>query len=173
MRYLIIILTAILFSGCYNAQKATEQVNKADSKFPEIIAKLARDKYPCTDLLKNDTAVIYKDTLVYIECPDTSVTNNNPFEVLRTDTVNKVITKTIRVPVTLPIRTQVITKWFEDSAKLKLAALSMDKITKENQQLQTDLKAIQGKLKTRTKYLWWLLALCIGLTVWNFRKLFI
>lgn len=165
MRYLIFIL---LFSSCYNAQKATDQVNKADNKYPEIVAKLARNKYPCTDLLKNDTAVIFRDTTVYVDCPDTAQIAT--YETIRTDTVNRTITKTIRVPVTLPIRTQVITKWFEDSAKLKLADITMDRVRADLQKIKTDFDATQDKLKTRTKYLWWLLALCIGLLVLKFIK---
>ena len=169
LKYLLILL---LLPGCYTAKKATEQIKKADNKFPEVVAKLARDKYPCTDLLKNDTAVIWRDSVVFIDCPEIAP---NEFErvVIKTDTVNNVITKTVRVPVRVQLPTQVVTKWYEDSAKLKMAAVAADKLAAENTGLKSKLESTQGKLTTRTKYLWWLLALCAGLTVWNFRKLFI
>lgn len=166
MRYLIFIL---LFSSCYTAQKATDQVNKADSKFPEVVAKLARDKYPCTDLLKSDTAVIFVDSLIYIDCPDTAQIGT--YETIRTDTVNHTVTKTIRVPVTLPIRTQVITKWFEDSAKLKLAAIQINNLAAENKAVKDQLNEINKKLATRTKYMIWLLLLCIGLAFFSLYKI--
>ena len=145
MRYLLI---ALLLCGCYTQKKATEQVNKANDKFPEVVAKLARDKYPCTDLLKPDTAVIWKDTIVYVDCPDTA---SNPFQVVRYDTVNKVVTlpgRTIKVPVTIPAKTVYIDRWFEDSAKLKLAAIERDKLVKENEKQK---KTIQDKEKTIRK----------------------
>ena len=145
MRYLLI---ALLLCGCYTQKKATEQVNKANDKFPEVVAKLARDKYPCTDLLKPDTAVIWKDTVVYVDCPDTA---SNPFQVVRYDTVNKVVTlpgRTIKVPVTIPAKTVYIDRWFEDSAKLKLAAIERDKLVKENEKQK---KTILDKEKTIRK----------------------
>lgn len=161
----IVIITALL-SSCYTQKKATDQVNKANDNFPEIVAKLARDKYPCTDLLKPDTAVIFKDTVIYVDCPDTATIANSPFEVIRTDTVNKVITKTIRVPVHLPIQVQTITKWYEDSAKLKLAGIQINTLQKDNDRLA-------AKLKARTKWMWIFLVIAICLTAWSLRKLFI
>ena len=139
MRYLLI---ALLLCGCYTQKKATEQVNKANDKFPEVVAKLARDKYPCTDLLKPDTAVIWKDTIVYVDCPDTA---SNPFQVVRYDTVNKVVTlpgRTIKVPVTIPAKTVYIDRWFEDSAKLKLAAIERDKLVKENEKQKKTIRKL-------------------------------
>lgn len=162
MKYLIAL---VFLSGCYTAEKAARQVNKANYKHPEVVAKIARDFYPCTDLLKDDTTIFLRDTLIYIECPD-NITPDSKFETVRFDTLNKTITKIVRVPVNMPIITQVVTKWYEDSAKLKIASIQAIKLTADNESLQS-------KLARRTKYLWWLLALCIGLTVWIFIKLFI
>jgi len=145
MRYLLI---ALLLCGCYTQKKATEQVNRANDKFPGVVAKLARDKYPCSEVLRPDTAVIWKDTVVYVDCPDTA---SNPFQVVRYDTVNKVVTlpgRTIKVPVTIPAKTVYIDRWFEDSAKLKLAAIERDKLVKENEKQK---KTIQDKEKTIRK----------------------
>ena len=145
MRYLLI---ALLLCGCYTQKKATEQVNRANDKFPGVVAKLARDKYPCSEVLRPDTAVVWKDTTIFVDCPDTS---SNPFQVVRYDTVNKVVTlpgRTIKVPVTIPAKTVYIDRWFEDSAKLKLAAIERDKLVKENEKQK---KTIQDKEKTIRK----------------------
>lgn len=159
-------LMVLLFSGCSTAK---ELLDKAEKKDPAIVAKYARDKFPCTDLLKPDTLTVYQDSLVYIDCP-----SEGTDIITFVDTLNtRVPGKTIRVPVNIPVRTQIVTKWYEDSAKLRLAAIDRDACNKINQKLTADNEKLAGKVKTRTKYLWWLLALCIGLTVWTFRKLFI
>jgi len=165
MKLIKYLLPIVLLSSCYTAKKATDQVNKADAKYPEIVAKLARDKYPCTDLLKPDTATIYRDSLVFIDCPEVVP---NDYNIGKTDTIriNGVIYRTVKVPVNMPVKTVQVTKWFEDSAKLKLAAVAVDKLQAENQTLA-------GRLKTRTKLMWIFVIIAFGLTVWNFRKLFI
>jgi len=169
--YLPLLFIMATVAGCYTQKKATEQVNKANDKFPELVAKLARDKYPCTDLLKNDTAVIFKDTTIYVDCPDTARTD--VFETVRVDTVNHTITKTIRVPVTLPVKTVYVNKWYEDSAKLKLHTLTITSLQKEIDRLQADNNTLAGKLKTRTKIMWLFVVIAVGMTIWNFRKLFV
>lgn len=153
--FIIILLAGILIlTGCYTPQKAQQQVDKANNKFPEIVAKLARDKYPCTDLLKPDTAVIWKDTVVYVDCPDTSKAQE--YGPVRVDTVNSVRTvvlpgKTIKVPVSIPVKTLYIDRWFEDSAKLKLASIERDKLLKENESLKNTIRAKQKTIGKLTK----------------------
>lgn len=52
----LLILT-LLFTGCYSAKKAAEQVKKANDNYPEVVAKTARDLYPCIPLkAKTDSA---------------------------------------------------------------------------------------------------------------------
>jgi len=168
IKLIIIGIVIMCFNSCYNAQKATEQVNKADSKFPEIVAKLARDKYPCTDLLKPDTLVTIKDSLVFVdvECPDSITTET----IVKTDTLNNVITKTIRVPVNMPIQIRTITKWFEDSAKLKLAAISLNNLQQDTANYRKQIVKLDGKVATRNKWLLWLLIVVICETIWILRK---
>lgn len=170
----MILLAAALiiscFTGCYTQKKATDQVNKANDKYPDVVAKLARDKYPCTDLLKPDTAILYRDTTVYIECPDSIPST---FEVIRRDTVNNTVVRTVRVPVTLPVKTVYIDRWYEDSAKLKLMVSQVASIQKENEKLQAKNDTLSARIKTRTKLMWLFVIIAAGLTVWTFRKLFI
>jgi len=172
MKLIKYLLPIVLLSSCYTAQKATQQVNKADAKYPEIVAKLARDKYPCTDLLKPDTATIYRDSLVFIDCPEVVP---NDYTIGKTDTIriNGVIYRTVKIPVNMPVKTVYVTKWYEDSAKLKLSAIDLQTQIKQVQKLQGENDTLAGKLKTRTKLMWLFVIIALGLTVWTFRKLFI
>jgi len=164
MKYLLIIL---LFTGCYSAKKAQQQVDKADSHYPEIVAKLARDKYPCTDLLKPDTTIIYEDSiiLVEIECPD------QPTEVIRYDTVNNVITRTVRVPVNMPVQIRTVTKWYEDSAKLKILNLEATACQQAVKKLQAtnDKQAVKIARKSKENWIWRIIAIILAAwTVFRF-----
>jgi len=159
---------AAFLTGCYTAKKAEQQVNKANDNFPAVVAKLARDKYPCTDLLRPDTAILYRDTLVYIDCPDSIPAT---FEVVRRDTVNNIVTKTVRVPVTLPIRERVITKWYEDSAKLKLAQIALNGLHKDTARMQARIATLQAQSKRRGTENWIWRAIAISLIVWQGIKL--
>lgn len=160
--------TAAALTGCYTAKKAEQQVNKANDHFPGVVAKLARDKYPCTDLLRPDTAILYRDTLVYIDCPDSIPAT---FEVVRRDTINNLVTKTVRVPVNLPIRERIITKWYEDSAKLKLAQIALNRLQADTARLQARITTLQAQSKRRGMENWIWRAIAITLIVWQGIKL--
>lgn len=170
IQLIIIGILIMLFPSCYNAKKATQQVNKANDNYPEVVAKIARDKYPCTDLLKPDTLITYKDSLVLveIECPELI----EPTTVVKIDTVNNVITKTIRVPVNMPIQTRTVTKWFEDSAKLKLYDVALNKANTANEKLQATVIAQDKKIahKTKENWIWRIIAIC--LICWQVWKIY-
>jgi len=163
MKYLLLIF---ILTGCYTQKKATEQVEKANDKFPEVVAKLARDKYPCKDLLKPDTTTIYQDSLIFVEveCPDV------PTEVIRIDTVNNVITRTVRVPVNMPVQIRTVTKWYEDSAKLKLFTLQVESLQADTASLRQETVKLYGKVSSRNKWLLWLIIICACETLWILRK---
>lgn len=156
------------FTGCYTSKKAEQQVNKANDHYPGVVAKLARDKYPCTDLLRPDTAILYRDTLVYIDCPDSIPAT---FEVIRRDTINNVVTKTVRVPVNLPVRDRIITKWYEDSAKIKLAQIALNGLQKDTARMQARITTLQAQSKRRGMENWIWRAIAITLIVWQGIKL--
>ena len=160
MKYILIIL---IFASCSTAQ---ELMDKAEKKDPAIVAKLARDKYPCKDLLKPDTTTIYQDSiiLVEIECPDV------PTEVIRVDTVNNVITRTVRVPVNMPVQIRTVTKWYEDSAKLKLFTLQVESLQADTASLRQETVKLSGKVSSRNKWLLWLIIICACETLWILRK---
>lgn len=164
MRYLLILL---LLQSCYTANKAIKQVDKANTHYPEVVAKIARDKYPCTDLLKPDTAVIWRDSVVIVDCPDN---RNDYFETVRTirDTVNRII----KVPVTVPVRIQTITKYFEDSAKLKLAALELSKFVKSNNDLTNKLTEVNATAAHRAKENWFWRIIASIIICWQAFKIY-
>ncbi len=164
MRYILINTCIILLlTSCYTQKKAAEQVNKANDKFPAVVAKLARDKYPCKDLLKPDTTIIYEDSiiLVEIECPDV------PTTVIKVDTVNNVITRTVRVPVTLPVQTRYITKWYQDSAAVYLLTKDLEHAKFANTKLTDDNNSLSKKVARKSKENWIWRIIAIILAAWT------
>ena len=166
MKYLIIIL---LLASCSSAK---ELMDKAEKKDATIVAEYARQKYPCKDLLKPDTAVIWKDTTVYIDCPDTSQGNDFGVVITKTDTVNNTVVKTIRVPVTRPVRTQTITKWYEGSAKLKINQVQITNLQKDTAQLTASRDSWKGKAKHREKENWIWRIIASVLICWQVWKIY-
>lgn len=158
---ILVILLITIFTGC---QTAKQLMDKAERKDPAIVATYARDKYPCTDLLKPDTAVLYRDTTVYIDCPDTVPAT---FETVRVDTVNNVTVRTVRVPVNLPIRERIITNWYEDSAKLKLAQIALNSLQADTARLQARITILQARSERRGKENWIWRAIAIALIIWT------
>lgn len=164
MKYLIII---ILLSSCSTAQ---ELMDKAEKKDPAIVAKVARDKFPCKDLLKNDTTVLYKDSLVFVEveCPEVVTTET----IIKTDTINNVVTKTVRVPVTIRTAGQVITKWYEDSAKIRIAAVALNGCNTEVLKLQASNDSLSKKAARRGKENWIWRIIASVLICWQVWKIY-
>lgn len=182
LQLLLIGIVIMLFSKCYTSDKAQKQVDKANAKFPDIVAKLARDKYPCRDLLKPDTVITYADSLIFIECPDSNYTPNDYGTVVGNGGIGlptssagtvKVETRTVKVPVKILVPSKVINNWYEDSAKIKLLTIDIDKLQKENTTLKADKENLQDKVDKRNKWLLWLIILCVLLTLWTIRKIFI
>lgn len=163
---LLIIIIAIM-AGCSSAKKLLDKAERKDSK---IVAEYARDKYPCTDILKPDTTVIIKDSLIFIdiECPDIV-----PAEiVVKTDTVNNIITRTIRVPVTLPVQVKYITKWFEDSAKLKIYATDAQSCNTAVLNLREANHTLSVKVSNKGQENWLWRIIAIILIAWQVYKLY-
>jgi len=165
---ILIGLVIMCFSRCSSAK---ELMDKAEKKDPAIVAEYARQKYPCTDLLKPDTVTLYEDSLVFIECPDSNYAPGEYATVLRDTLWQPGQVRTVKVPVKILVPSKVITQWYEDSAKLKIAAVRIAGLEKENGELKKENESLSGKLARRTKYLWWLLALCIGLSIFSAYKI--
>ena len=169
-RILIAISAAILLllscSPKYNAEKAIADVDKANGKYPAPVAEWLRKQYPCITRA-SDTVVLSRDSIVYIDCPDLPQIVHEPGS---TDTVYKVQTKTVRVPVHLPIQTQYITTYIEDSAKIKAITVAYNEL-----QAKYTLRDAQatGYEEQRNKLRWILfiiIGIAIGLTAWRVSK---
>jgi len=160
MKYVIGALFAIsVLPSCYTDKKATKQIEKAMDRKPELALEKFRTKYPCVQT-GSDTTIVIKDTTieVEVECPDLVDTT------FIRDTINKVDQKVIikKVPVKVQLPGQVITKYIEDSAKIKLLSLEINKLQAENKDLK---ERVDGLKKWRTylliPYILILLALLI------------
>lgn len=163
----VVILLLAIISVLASCSTAKELLDKAEKKDPAIVATYARDKYPCTDLLKPDTATIWRDSTVYIECPDSIPAT---YETVRYDTVNNTITRVVKVPVTIRTAGQVITRWYEDSAKLKLYRLQVEGLQSDTANYRKQMHKLTGKVSTRNKWLLWLLVVVVCETLWILRK---
>jgi len=60
LRVYKILVAAFLLGGCYTQNKAVKQVNKALGSYPEIVAKIALDSFPC-NVIKVDTIITHFD----------------------------------------------------------------------------------------------------------------
>ena len=176
-RLIIAILAAVaLMASCapkYTPDKAIASVDKANSHFPTPVAEWTRKHYPCITKA-SDTVVLSRDSIIYVDCPDLPQIVH---EAGTTDTVYS--TKTIRVPVHLPVQTQYITKYIEDSAKIKVMQAAIDglnaELTATKNQLDTKTKQADEYRQERNKLRWILfviIGIVIGLTVYKVSKSF-
>ena len=135
---------AFLLVGCYKPMDALRDINKAEMRYPKVVSDYVGEHFPCkpkTDsLIKIDT--IYQD--VEVLCP--------PSDTLY-DTINHVATKIVTRPVkkyiTIPSKTITITKYVEDSAKIKSLSLT-------NSQTQEELKKCSEQKEKKSNWILWL-----------------
>lgn len=177
LQLILIGLLIMCFSSCYTEKKARQQIDKADTAFPGLLPDIARTRFPCTDLLRPDTITQVHDTVVYIECPEDPLgykpTTRRPNDYTRIDTVRLPgSTRTVRVPVTLPVQVQYITKWYEDSAKLKLSALALTKSAERIQALEKQLADMTGSRAWYRRWFWWLIVAVVILGAFATYKIF-
>ena len=71
----------------------------------------------------------------------------------------------------MPVRTQVITKWYEDSAKLKIAAVNSVRQLAEIDKLQAQRDMYKDKSDHRGKENWIWRVIAIILICWQVFKL--
>lgn len=171
----LLILLALLWAtcnltACYSPKKADKQVSKALAYYPEKVAKIARNAFPCTNT-QNDTIIVSKDTVIEVPCPD----DYHDVQNIVHDTVQTKVyqNKIVKVPVTLPIKTVTITKLVEDSAKIYMLSQAYDEVSakKDEEKLRAD-KA-EDKASRRGKWnllLFILLAASIALNYIQFKK---
>lgn len=150
MKYILIIL---LFASCNATKQAAKHLNKAFKKDRVYVAKATRDSFPCIELLRTDTALVVLDSVVYVECPDYSNVVN---KVTHDTSFIKGVNKTIRVPVYIPVQTKIITKYFEDSAKIFIAQ-------KETAKANVETEKYKNKSQRRGNFITWLIVAILAL----------
>lgn len=156
MKYILIIF---ILASCNSTKQAAKHLNKAFKKDAALVARVTRDSFPCTELLKTDTTFVVTDSTVYVDCPDYSNISDT-IKVHDTMRSQIVTTKFIKVPVKLPVKTMYVNRWFEDSAKIKLANNDLTKIVKSRDEYK-------GKAERRGKLILWLIVAIAILTATN------
>lgn len=112
MKYLMFLCFGLI--GCYTPQKARRGMDKAMSVHPAVAAQFCADNYPAT-VGKVDTFTLIIDSLVSVECPDSTIITE---VVVNHDTIRTVTVKREKVYVNVPAKTVYITKEIIDSAKV-------------------------------------------------------
>ena len=139
-----------LLGGCYTQFKATKQVGKALASYPQIVARIALDSFPC-NVIRIDTVIYERDTIV----------ESYPVETTLVDTF--VITKKLYVK--LPYKTIYITKVVESTAKLTIINAQLDSVNNAICELQKSKDEIINKVGRKNKTIYLLLAFIFALSI--------
>jgi hypothetical protein len=165
MKYILLIFILV---SCNSTKQAARHLNKAFKKDAALVARVTRDSFPCTELLKTDTTFVVTDSTVYVECPDYSNISDTMHDTLRSQifTPSGINSKgnaafiPKRVQIKVPVKTMYVNRWFEDSAKIKLANNDLSKIGKSRDEYK-------GKAQRRGKLILWLFVAVAILTASN------
>jgi hypothetical protein len=152
LRGFSILIAALLLGGCYSPYKAAKQVNKALYSYPQIVAKIALDSFPC-DVIRIDTIISVRDSIV--ECSPIE----NFSTLMQSDTVIK------KIFVKLPVKTMYITKTVESTAKLTIINASLDSITKVTTSVKKTNEHLTSKISRKNKVIFWLIVLLFGASI--------
>jgi len=143
-----LLMIALILSSCYSSKQANKELNKAYNKYPENVAKFARDKFPCKET-NGDSAVRVEYEFIEIKCPDFSDSISKQ-DTLYIDKISKpktyIITKNKFVAV--PSITKTITKIIRDSS----CELLLNKSVADN-------KLTLQKMDGKSNWIKWLLIL--------------
>ena len=170
--YVIITLSFLIWiasmTGCYTPQKANRQALRAITTHPATVLPTFRSLYPCVTT-RQDTFVTVTDTIINIDCPDTTAGREYTDSIYtRTDTLYR--TRTVSIPVRVPVQTRTIVKTVEDSAKLKEAALREQRLFTEREQATKREQATADKLSKARRTRNWLWVAVIACAVYITRK---
>jgi PBP1b-binding outer membrane lipoprotein LpoB len=154
LRVFSLLVAVLLLGGCYTQFKAVKQVNKALTQYPELVAQIALDSFPC-NVIKVDTIITHFDTTIEVIYPhfDTSLS--------QIDTIYG----TKKVYVKLPYKTVYITKSVESTAKLTILNASLDSLLKVTTNIKKSNEDLTSKVGRKNKVIYWLIALLIGFSI--------
>jgi hypothetical protein len=162
MRYLFLLM---LFASCYTPNKAIKDARKALDKHPAHVLPIFRNAFPC---IVTDADTIYQvhDTIIEIPCP-TEVVHET-----KVDTIKGIIvqTKIVKVPVRVQLPGRIITKYIEDSSKLKELGLQIYRYEQDILAKDKRIEKLENKIERRNKIIWWFLILLIFSILLNVAK---
>ena len=142
----------LLLGGCYSQFKATKQVSKALANYPQVVAKIALDSFPC-DVIRIDTIITVRDSIV--EC----LPIENFTTLSQIDTIFG--TKFVK----LPIRTTYITRIVESTAKLTIINAQLDSCNNVIRELQKSKDELTSKVGRKNRIIYWLLAFIFAMSI--------
>lgn len=155
-----LLVAVILLGSCYTQFKATKQVGKALARYPQIVAKIALDSFPC-NVIRIDTFISVRDSI--IECI--------PIENFTTmvDTLPPTLYPTLYPKINkygmAKVKTFYITRTVESTAKLVIIKASLDSAHNAICELQKVNDELTGKVERKNKVIYWLIALLVLLTI--------
>jgi len=149
MRYIFLLM---LFASCYTPNKAIKDARKALDKHPAHVLPIFRNAFPCI-VTASDTIYQVHDTIIEIPCP-TEVIHES-----KIDTIKGVIVKTkiVKVPVRVQLPGRIITKYIEDSSKLKELGLQLYRYEQDILEKDKRIEKLENKVERRNKLIWWLI----------------
>jgi hypothetical protein len=167
---IFLFLWAISHCSCTTAKNAPRKAENLLQKYPEKVVPVFRQAYPCITTAA-DTFITLTDTVINVDCPDTSAAQY--FTVHDTLTHIKQVTKTISIPYRIQLPGRTVVKYIEDSAKIYEMGLRIKRIEAEREAAKAEAKATGEKLHKARKTRNWLWLLLFGATVWITRKLWL
>jgi hypothetical protein len=145
MRYIFLLM---LFASCYTPNKAIKDARKALDNHPAHVLPIFRNAFPC---IVTDADTIYQvhDTIIEIPCPTET----------KVDTIKGIIvqTKIVKVPVRVQLPGRIITKYIEDSSKLKELGLQIYRYEQDILEKDKRIEKLENKIERRNKLIWWLI----------------
>lgn len=157
-KYYLCLALVLCLGSCskYTDQEALKQLIKAEALRPKVTADFVDEHFPCTP--KTDTIVQTQTDYKYIDVVCPPVDSSSLLDTIYIDKI-KVVNKTsvVKRTIALPSKTITITKYFEDSAKIKSLTLA-------NSQTQAELKkCAEKKDKSSSLNLWLIICLCCSI----------
>lgn len=148
----------IVAAGCYTPKKADKQLAKAMSEYPEKVAGVCKDEFPCKPGKRDTVEKVYYD-LIEVECPDYPDAVHDTIR----DTLKQESIRIVKVKVPVQGKETIITQYLVDSALVKFWQSNYQKWQKESDKWQS-------KYKSRMNWVWALIALCVILACWLILK---
>jgi len=153
---ILAILLVMLVSSCHTAKNALNKVKKADLYHPEVVAKYARDKYPCIlvdSIVKLDTSYEF----VEIQCPDfVSPSPDTIYKIVRSKTdLSKIVKPQPIKVITVKTITKEVVRDVIDSA----CYVQAENLINENKNLSMTINDKNDWIK------WLLIILCVSILI--------